>query len=79
MARDLDRTLMLGKTQALSTQTVLDDMYRTQTLLVQQGRTMAAEQIHEAMTGIRNGDSVEKTLMGTIYQLESGKNSASDA
>jgi Ca-activated chloride channel homolog len=77
MARELDRTLMSGRTQAIDTQTVLDNMYRTQTLLLQHGKTSAAEQIHEAMTGIRNGESLEKTLTGTIYQLELGKNSTS--
>ena len=76
-ARDLDRTLMNTRTQSMDTQTVLDDMYKTQTLLLQQGKTMAAEQIHEAMTGIRKGDSLEKTLTGTIYQLELGRNSRS--
>ena len=68
---------MNTRTQSMDTQTVLDDMYKTQTLLLQQGKTMAAEQIHEAMTGIRKGDSLEKTLTGTIYQLELGRNSRS--
>jgi Ca-activated chloride channel family protein len=76
MTRDLDKTLMSGRTQAMDAKTVLGDLHRTQTLLLQNGRTLAAEQIHEAMTGIRNGDSVEKTLMGTIYQLESGRNTS---
>jgi len=77
LTRDLDRTLMSGRTQAMDTQTVLGDLRRTQTLLLQSGKTLIAGQIHEAMTGIRNGESVEKTLMGTIYQLELGKNSTS--
>jgi Ca-activated chloride channel family protein len=75
MARELDRTLMSGRTQAMDSKTVLGDLRRTQTLLLQSGKTLAAEQINEAISGIRSGDSVEKTLMGTIYQLELGKNS----
>jgi Ca-activated chloride channel family protein len=74
MARDLDKTLMSGRTQLMDSKTVLADLQRTQTLLLQGGKTLAAEQIHEAMAGIQNGDSLEKTLMGTIYQLELGKN-----
>jgi hypothetical protein len=75
MTRELDKTLMVGRTQAMDAKTVLGDLHRTQTLLLQNGRTLLAGQINEAMTGIQNGDSVEKTLMGTIYQLELGKNS----
>jgi Ca-activated chloride channel homolog len=74
--RNLDRTLMSSKTQALDTKTILSDMYRTQTLLMQHGKIAAADQVHEAMRNIRKGDSLEKTLTGTIYQLELGKQSS---
>jgi Ca-activated chloride channel homolog len=73
-ARDLDKTLVSGRTQAMDKRTILAGMHRTQTMLLQHGNVTAAEQIHEAMIGIRQGNDLEKTLTGTIYQLELGKN-----
>ncbi|HEX5323800.1 MAG TPA: hypothetical protein VFW40_08445, partial [Capsulimonadaceae bacterium] len=72
-ARDLDKTMMGARTQQLDSRTVVMDLQKTRTLLIGQGKTQEAEQIAQAISDIEQGGSVEKTLIGTIYNLDQGK------
>ena len=52
---------------------------RTQALLAAQGRIDQAQEVTQAIAAIRQGDTsteAEKTLMGTILDLEQGKRKA---
>ena len=42
-------------------------------ILVQQGKTLQAQEIQQAIDSIKQGAGVEKTLVGTIYNLDRGK------
>lgn len=72
-ARSLDKTVMGMKTQGLDRTQVMQDLNRTKTLMLDQGKLAQAQQITQAMQDIQSGGSVEKTLMGTIYTLDQGK------
>ena len=72
-ARSLDKTVMGMKTQQLDRTQVMQDLNRTKTLMLDQGKLAQAQQITQAMQDIQGGGSVEKTLMGTIYTLDQGK------
>ena len=72
-ARALDKTILGLKTQQRDRSQVLQDLNRTKTLMLDQGKLAQAQQITQAMHDIQGGGSVEKTLMGTIYTLDQGK------
>lgn len=72
-ARHLDQTMMGARTQQLDSRTVVMDLQNTRTLLVSQGKTQEAERVAQAISDIEQGGSVEKTLIGTIYNLDQGK------
>jgi Ca-activated chloride channel family protein len=72
-ARDLDKTMMGARTQQLDGRTVVMDLQKTRTLLLGQGKSQEAERIEQAIADIEQGGSVEKTLIGTIYNLDQGK------
>ena len=72
-ARSLDKTVMGMKTQQMDRTQVMQDLNRTKTLMLDQGKLAQAQQITQAMQDIQGGGSVEKTLMGTIYTLDQGK------
>ena len=72
-ARALDKTVMGMKTQQLDRTQAMQELNRTKTLMLDQGKLSQAQQITQAMQDIQGGGSVEKTLMGTIYTLDQGK------
>lgn len=74
-ARQLDKTMMGARTQQLDSRTVVMDLQRTRTLLLGQGKAQEAERVGQAIDEIEQGGSVEKTLIGTIYNLDQGKSS----
>lgn len=78
-SRHLERTVMGMRTQALSSGAAIAELERTQALLTAQGRIDEAQEVTQAIVSIRQGDSgaeAEKTLMGTILDLEQGKRKA---
>ncbi len=78
-SRHLERTVMGMRTQALSTGAAIAELERTQALLAAQGRIDQAQEVTQAIAAIRQGDTsteAEKTLMGTILDLEQGKRKA---
>jgi Ca-activated chloride channel family protein len=72
-ARLLDKTVMGMRTQQLDVTQAMQDLNRTKTLMLDQGKLAQAHEITQAMQQIQGGGSVEKTLMGTIYNLDQGK------
>jgi Ca-activated chloride channel family protein len=75
--RDLERTMMGMRTQQLSSADLTAALNRTQQMLTQQGRAAEAQEVAQAAAAASRGDaeSIEKTLIGTIYHLDLGKRS----
>jgi Ca-activated chloride channel family protein len=71
--RALDRTIMTSRTQQIDRTMIMQDLARTKTLMLDRGMQDQAREITLAMTEIQGGSSVEKTLMGAIYQIDQGK------
>jgi Ca-activated chloride channel homolog len=74
-SRDLEKTMVGMRTQQLSAADLTQALERTQILLTQQGRAAEAQQVAQAAQAARSGDesAIEKTLIGTIWQLDQGK------
>lgn len=72
-ARTLDKTVMGMRTQQMDVTQAMQELNRTKTLMLDQGKLVQAEQITQAMHDIEGGGSLEKTLIGTIYSLDQGK------
>ena len=74
-SRVVEKTIMGLKTQAITTAVALADLQKTQALLLSQGRTGEAQEVTIAMQAIQRGDTggAEKTLMGTMVNLDQGK------
>ncbi|MBC8140471.1 MAG: VWA domain-containing protein [Armatimonadetes bacterium] len=74
-SRDLEKTMMGMRTQAINVTQMADALRRTQTILTQQGRVAEASQVAEAASQAQRGDAanMDKTLMGAIYTLDQGR------
>ena len=74
-SRAVEQTIMGLKTQQLTTAGAVADLQKTQALLLAQGRTQEAQEVTIAMQAIQRGDTggAEKTLMGTMVNLDQGK------
>jgi len=79
VSRTVEKTIMGLKTMAITTAQAVQDLQRTQALLVSEGRTSEAREVTLAMQAIQRGDTggAEKTLMGAVVQLDQGKTSGS--
>lgn len=74
-SRQVEKTIMGLKTQAITTAVAVADLQKTQALLVSQGRTAEAQEVTMALRAIQSGDTgtAEKTLIGTMLNLDQGK------
>jgi Ca-activated chloride channel family protein len=73
-SRNLEKTVMGMKTQQISAMNATVELQKTMSLLVSQGRTAEAEEVRQAIDSIKQGgQGAEKTLIGTIYNLDQGK------
>jgi Ca-activated chloride channel family protein len=74
-SRLVEKTLMGLKTQQITTAAAVSELQKTQMLLLNEGRTNEAQEVTMALRAIQSGDQggAEKTLIGTIMQLDSGK------
>ncbi|MBS1723563.1 MAG: VWA domain-containing protein [Armatimonadetes bacterium] len=74
-SRTVEKTIMGLKTQQITAAAALSDLQKTQALLMSQGRTSEAQEVTIAMQAIQRGDTggAEKTLMGTMVNLDQGK------
>jgi len=64
------------RTQQLTNAGAMQELQRTQSVLMQAGRTQQAQEVKQAMDALQRGGEVEKTLIGTIYNLDQGKKKA---
>jgi Ca-activated chloride channel family protein len=73
-SQNLQRTIMGMRTQQLTAMGALSELQRTRTILMQTGQIEKAQQLDAAMQSLQRGSGdVEKTLMGTIVDIEQGK------
>lgn len=74
-SRTVEKTIMGLKTGQLSSAAAVQELQKTQMLLVGQGRTAEAQEVTMALRALQSGDAgqAEKTLMGTMVQLDQGK------
>ncbi len=72
-SRELERTVMGMRTQQVSTVAAIGELEKTRALLLNEGRTLQADEIGSAIADMRSGGAGEKTLMGTILELDRGK------
>jgi len=72
-SRNLERTVMGMRTQQLAPSAAIEELEKTKALLIQQGKVTQAQDIQKAIDDIKQGAGIEKTLVGTIYNLDRGK------
>lgn len=74
-SRAVEKTIMGLKTQQLTAMGAIQDLQKTQALLLSQGRTQEAQEVTMALRALQSGDAgaAEKTLMGTMVNLDQGK------
>jgi Ca-activated chloride channel family protein len=73
-SQNLQRTMMGMRTQQLTAMGALQELQKTRTILMQAGQTGQAQEVDAAMQALqRGGADVEKTIIGTIYNLDQGK------
>jgi len=72
-SRNLEKTVMGMRTQQVSPADALRELQKTQSMLISQGKTLQAQDIQTAIDQIKQGGGAEKTLMGTILDLDRGK------
>lgn len=74
-SRVVEKTIMGLKTGQITQMGAIQDLQKTQMLLVSQGRTQEAQEVTMALRALQSGDKsgAEKTLMGTMLQLDQGK------
>lgn len=74
-SRAVEKTIMGLKTQQISAAAAVQELQKTQALLLNQGRTTEAQEVTMALRALQSGDSgaAEKTLMGTMVNLDQGK------
>lgn len=74
-SRTLEKTIMGMRAHQLDRTQALAELQRTQALLLSQGRTQEAQEVTQAIRALQTQDTntAEKTLMGTLVNLEQGK------
>ena len=73
-SQNLQRTMMGMRTQQLTAMGAMSELEKTRTILLQTGQGAQAQEVTMAMQALqRGGADVEKTIIGTIYNLDAGK------
>lgn len=74
-SRVVEKTIMGLKTGQITTMGAISDLQKTQALLLSEGRTGEAQEVTMALRALQSGDTsgAEKTLMGTMVNLDQGK------
>jgi Ca-activated chloride channel family protein len=72
-SQNLQRTMMGMRTQQLTAMGAMSELQKTRTILMQAGQTSKAQEISAAIQSIQGGGDAEKTLMGTMLNLDQGK------
>lgn len=69
-SKNLERTVMGMRTQQISSADAVKELERTRMLLLDQGKTLQAQDMQKAIDEIRGGAAAEKTLMGAIMNMD---------
>jgi len=74
-SKAVEKTILGLKTGMLTQMGAIQELQKTQMLLVHEGRTAEAQEVTMALRAIQSGDKgqAEKTLMGTMVHLDQGK------
>ena len=72
-SKSLERTVMGMRTQQISPGVAIQELERTKMLLVDQGKTLQAQDMQNAIDQIKQGAGAEKTLMGAIMNMDREK------
>ena len=73
-SRNLERTVMGMRTQQIAPHVAVGELERTKTILLQQGKVAEAQDVQQAIDNLKSGaGGAEKTLIGTIYDLDRGR------
>ncbi|MHB8635675.1 MAG: vWA domain-containing protein [Fimbriimonadaceae bacterium] len=74
-SKAVEKTVMGMRTGILSPMAAVAELQKTQALLLGEGRTVEAQEVTMALRAIQSGNAgeAEKTLMGTMLQLDQGK------
>lgn len=76
-SRAMEKTLYGLKTGQMTAQLAISELQKTQMLLLKDGRVAEAQEVTMALRALQTGDqsTAEKTLMGTMVNLDQGKRS----
>ena len=72
-SQNLQRTMMGMRTQQLTATGAVQELQKTRTILMQAGQVGQAQELDAAMQAIQRGGDAEKTLIGTMLNLDQGK------
>lgn len=74
-SKAVEKTVMGLKTGMITQMAAIQELQKTQMLLVSEGRTAEAQEVTMALRAMQSGDqgTAEKTLMGTMLNLDQGK------
>ncbi len=74
-SRVVEKTVMGLKTGMITQMGAVQELQKTQMLLTAEGRTAEAQEVTMALRAIQSGNigQAEKTLMGTMHNLDQGK------
>jgi len=75
VSKAVEKTILGMKTGVLTQMGAIQELQKTQMLLAQEGRTAEAQEVTMALRALQTGNQsqAEKTLMGTMVQLDQGK------
>ncbi len=75
MSRAVEKTMMGLKAGNITIAAAVQDLQKTQAILISQDRQSEAQEVASALRSLQSGDQsgAEKTLMGTVVQLDQGK------
>ncbi len=76
-SKAIEKTVMGLKTGAITQMVAIQELQKTQALLISDGKIVEAQEVTMALKALQSGDnsSAEKTLMGTFVNLDTGKSS----
>lgn len=73
-SQNLQKTMMGMRTQQFTTMGAVDELQKTRAILINAGQTGQAQEVDAALQSLqRGGADAEKTLMGTIMNLDQGR------
>lgn len=75
VSKVVEKTVMGMKTGIISPMQAVQDLQKTQALLLNEGRHQEAQEVTMALRALQSGDQsgAEKTLLGTMLHLDQGK------